>query len=98
KLRGAGLQQAGTLADWHPAPRFRNGLVALPLALVFAVGPLAAQSSLPAPLREVRFDQKLNEQVPLDLVFADESGHSVTLADYCRDKPVILVLAYFRCP
>ena len=57
-----------------------------------------AQSSLPPILREVRFDQKLNEQVPLDLSFNDEDGHPVKLQDYCKDKPVILVLAYFRCP
>src|SRR5438552_14331536 len=76
----------------------RPWTLALTLALAMAAGSVAAQSSLPAPLRDVRFDQKLNEQVPLDLVFADEGGQPVTLANYCRDKPVILVLAYFRCP
>jgi protein SCO1/2 len=73
-------------------------MMSLPLWLAFAQVPLYGQARLPEALRDVRFDQKLNEQVPLDLPFRDEAGSSVTLADYCRDKPVILVLAYFRCP
>jgi protein SCO1/2 len=60
--------------------------------------PAAAQSTLPSSLRTVRFDQRLNEQVPLNLVFRDETGRSVKLGDYFGHKPVILVLAYFRCP
>jgi protein SCO1/2 len=56
------------------------------------------QSSLPPILRAVRFDQRLNEQVPLDVTFHDESGREVALSQYFDGKPVILVLAYFRCP
>jgi protein SCO1/2 len=73
----------------------------LSLAMLFftvAAEGLAADSSLPPALREVRFDQKLNAQVPLDIALTDETERSVTLAEYCHDKPVILVLAYFRCP
>ena len=43
-------------------------------------------------------DQKLDDQVPLDLTFLDETGRAVRLGDYFHDKPVILVLAYYRCP
>ena len=32
--------------------------------------------TLPPPLRDVGFDQKLNEQVPLDLAFRDEAGRA----------------------
>jgi protein SCO1/2 len=46
----------------------------------------------------VGIDQHLNEQVPLDLEFSDESGNTVKLGDYFGKKPVILVLAYYRCP
>ncbi len=56
------------------------------------------KSHLPPVLREVRFDQRLNEQVPLDLTFRDETGKAVRLGDYFGSKPVILVLAYYRCP
>jgi protein SCO1/2 len=62
--------------------------------------PPAAHSTptLPPILQRVGFDQRLDEQVPLDLAFVDEAGHSVKLANYVHDKPVILVLAYYRCP
>jgi protein SCO1/2 len=57
-----------------------------------------ADSALPPILRQVGFDQRLNEQVPLDLIFRDETGRAVKLGDYFTSKPVILVLAYYRCP
>lgn len=50
----------------------------------------------PAP--NVSFDQRLNEQIPLDLTFTDESGNPVQLKNYFGDKPVILSLAYYECP
>ncbi len=53
---------------------------------------------IPPALRGVRFDQRLNEQVPLDLEFRDEAGRPVKLADYFGRGPVILVLAYYECP
>jgi protein SCO1/2 len=64
------------------------------------VGPqlARAESTLPPQLRSVGFDQKLNQQVPPDLPFLDETGAPVKLGDYFTDKPVILVLAYYRCP
>lgn len=49
-------------------------------------------------LKEVGVDQKLNEQVPLDLEFVDETGTTVTLAKYFGNKPVILNAGYFECP
>ncbi len=49
------------------------------------------------PLPNVRFDQRLNEQIPLDLVFKDETGQSVRLQEYFGQKPVILSLAYYDC-
>jgi protein SCO1/2 len=54
--------------------------------------------TLPSVLREVGIDQKLNNQIPLDLVFRDESGRSVTLRRYFGRKPVILALVYYDCP
>jgi protein SCO1/2 len=40
----------------------------------------------------------LNEQVPLDLTFRDETGKNVQLRDYFGEKPVILSLVYYECP
>jgi protein SCO1/2 len=52
----------------------------------------------PDAAREVGIDQKLDSPVPLDIDFRDEAGEAVRLGDYFRDKPVVLVLAYYRCP
>ncbi|GBC83575.1 hypothetical protein HRbin10_02725 [bacterium HR10] len=56
-------------------------------------------SGQPAPiLQRVGIDQKLNAQVPLDLVFRDESGRAVALREYFGERPVILSLVYYECP
>ena len=57
-----------------------------------------AETKLPRSLEGVGFDQKLNEPLPLDLTFRDEAGRSICLGEYFHGKPVILVLAYYRCP
>jgi len=53
---------------------------------------------LPPVLKKVGIDQKLNEQVPLDLVFKDEQGREVRLGQYFKGKPVVLSLVYYTCP
>lgn len=55
-------------------------------------------SMRPPVLRDVGIDQLLNNQVPLDLEFRDENGRAVKLAEYFKDKPVILSLVYYNCP
>jgi protein SCO1 len=71
----------------------------VPLALLTLLPPSArAQSALPPVLRQVDFEQRLDAQVPLDVQFKDEHDQTVRLGQYFGDKPVILVLAYFRCP
>ena len=52
----------------------------------------------PPVLKDVGIDQLLNNQVPLDLEFRDENGRNVKLADYFKDKPVVLSLVYYNCP
>ncbi|HVX65976.1 MAG TPA: SCO family protein [Bryobacteraceae bacterium] len=49
-------------------------------------------------LKKIEFDQKLNAQVPLGLLFRDESGRTLPLAAYFGKKPVVLSLAYYECP
>jgi len=46
----------------------------------------------------VGIDQKLNGEIPLELVFRDEEGKLVTLRDYFGSRPVILSLVYYNCP
>jgi protein SCO1/2 len=52
----------------------------------------------PPQLRGVGIDQRLNNQLPLNLKFRDESGQPVTLGSYFGKKPVILSLVYYTCP
>jgi protein SCO1 len=85
----------------------RTAAGAAALACVFAFAPPArAQLSDPMQsvgvrpdlLKDVGIDQKLNQQIPLDLTFHDESGNTVKLGQFFGQKPVILSLVYFNCP
>ena len=60
--------------------------------------PGMAASAIPAPLREIGFDQRLNERLPLDTPLRDEAGRAVRLGDYFGERPVVLVFAYYDCP
>ena len=60
--------------------------------------PGMVSSAIPAPLREIGFDQNLDKPVPLDTPFRDESGRAVTLGDYFGQRPVVMVFAYYDCP
>jgi len=70
------------------------------LALFFAVTSAArGESPIRDLIQDVGLDQHLDEQLPLDLVFRDERGAAVKLADYFDGRrPVILSLVYYRCP
>ncbi|HKP46244.1 MAG TPA: SCO family protein, partial [Pyrinomonadaceae bacterium] len=57
-----------------------------------------APVGLPKALTGVGIDQKLNEQLPLDLVLKNERGGTVKLGDYFGKKPVLLSLVYYQCP
>ena len=56
------------------------------------------KSVLPGALEGVGIDQRLNQSIPLNLVFKDESGRAVQLSKYFHDKPVLLALVYYQCP
>jgi len=58
----------------------------------------SSSNGLPVALRDVRIEQKLNQQLPLDLMFRDESGQPVRLGQYFGHKPVVLSLVYYDCP
>jgi protein SCO1/2 len=57
-----------------------------------------APQGKPSILKSIGIDQKLNDQVPLDLKFRDEAGREVQLGQYFGSKPVILTLVYYTCP
>jgi protein SCO1/2 len=79
----------------------------LAVALLGAAAPLFAGSDAqtrmdvqgpPQEAKDIRIEQRLDSQVPLDLDFRDEMGQTVRLGDYFGGKPVVLVMAYYRCP
>jgi len=55
-------------------------------------------SAVPKALREIGFDQHLDESLPLDISFADEQSRPVRLRDYFGVRPVVLALVYYDCP
>jgi protein SCO1/2 len=62
-----------------------------------AIPSRASSNTLPLPLRGVGIDPRPGAAIPLDLVFADETGRSVKLADYFGSRPVILAPVYYEC-
>ncbi len=76
--------------------------------LLATAGALAAGTStdkpndkpkLPRQLQGITIDQRLGAQLPLDTVFQDETGRSVTLGSFFHTgKPVLLALVYYTCP
>ena len=79
------------------------GRTLLVLLTLLVSAPTAARSEtegeLPTPLRDVGFEQRLGESLPLDLPFTDSEGKAVRLGDYFgQERPVVLALVYFECP
>lgn len=75
------------------------GALAFPGVLRAGTPGAPSDAPLPAPpLKDIGFDQRLGDAVPLDLPFRDEAGKTVHLRDYLGRRPVILSLVYFDCP
>jgi protein SCO1 len=53
---------------------------------------------LPTVLQKVGVSQHLNQQLPLEAAFVDESGRAVKLGDYFGKRPAMLSLVYYTCP
>src|SRR6185437_3315127 len=51
----------------------------------------------PPMLKKIKIAQNLNTQIPLDLMFRDETGKAVKLGDYFGQRPVILGMVYYKC-
>ncbi len=62
-----------------------------------ARGPL--KGALPLAAMNVGIEEHLGRSVPPDLVFHDQDGKALRLGDRLgHGRPVVLVLAYYRCP
>lgn len=60
--------------------------------------PGAVSSAVPKPLREIGFDQNINDPLPLNAEFRDERNRSVQLREYFGKRPVLLAFVYYSCP
>jgi protein SCO1 len=89
---------------------FRSIAIAVATStMLAAAAPLRAQGlapddagdpaqAKPGLLSKVGIDQHLNQQIPLDLPFTDESGRDVRLGEFFGKRPVVLALVYYECP
>ena len=46
---------------------------------------------------DVRVEQKLDAQLPLERTFRDEAGRSVTLGQYFGKRPVLILMPFYKC-
>jgi protein SCO1 len=83
------------------------GLIALSLAAPALVAQVSSYGNKqtgpsndrpPSLLNTVKIDQRLNQQLPLNLTFTDDAGKQVALGQYFGKKPAILALVYYQCP
>jgi protein SCO1/2 len=59
----------------------------------------SASPQRPEALKEVTFQQRLAQPLPLDATFKDEHGRAVALREYFGgEKPVVLAFVYYTCP
>ncbi len=93
--------------------RMVGSAVGVALTLALACAPLMGQVSsygdksqgentggeLPTVLQKVQVRQHLNQQLPLNAAFVDETGAPVTLGKYFDGKhPAVVSMVYYNCP
>ena len=92
--RSSGLRRHGRRSD----SRQRQLSLTLVIAAAIAAAVQSFAFAQPNP-PHITIAQKLNTQVPLDLMFRDETGKVVRLREYFNNgRPVLLNFVYFRCP
>jgi protein SCO1/2 len=91
--------QLNSMRAWWMGAALASALLAQPLTTAAQfTDPTQGIGVRPELLKEVGVDQKLNDQIPLNLAFRDEHGNRVELAQFFGSKPVILTLVYYNCP
>jgi len=76
-----------------------ESVLAAAFVLIVATVPRQAHAQNPGfyTPRDVRIEQRLQAQIPLDAPFVDETGRPVTLGAYFGTKPVLLNMIFYRC-
>lgn len=84
-----------SLAFEKAIPRILTALICL-AGVSFA---FASDDGLPERLNGVSIDEKLGEEIPLDVSFMDDGGSVVSFAELLKDgAPIVLTLNYSDCP
>jgi protein SCO1 len=89
--------------DWRLLPAVCCALLASSLSAQVSsygdkqMGPNAGDQ-LPRVLQGVQVRQHLDQQLPLDARFVDETGRQVRLGDYFGKHPAVVSLVYYNCP
>jgi protein SCO1/2 len=72
--------------------------IAIGLLLIAVAAFSESSATAPKLPGRVGIEQRLDQQLPLDVPFRDENGRPVLLRDSFHGKPVILNFVYFTCP
>jgi protein SCO1/2 len=89
--------------DWRLLPAVCCALLASSLSAQVSsygdkqMGPNAGDQ-LPQVLQGVQVRQHLDQQLPMDARFVDETGKQVRLGDYFGKHPAVVSLVYYNCP
>jgi protein SCO1/2 len=83
--------------------RLRQGGHVLLVLVLVVIAHAGAHAQLnpeaPKEVQGVSVEQKLDQQIPLDLTFTDDNGRPVQLSKYFQgERPVLLSLVYYKCP
>ncbi|HEX4652612.1 MAG TPA: SCO family protein [Candidatus Udaeobacter sp.] len=71
-----------------------SALLLLPVLLL-----MREMSALtPQDLRQITFDQNVNQQISRDLSFRDSDGTTFQVGTHFGKRPTLLVLGYYHCP
>lgn len=83
-------------------PHFRSVVTPVVALACLVAAPARADlvdpAAMPGPLRDVTFEQRLGDKLPLDARFRDEVDRDVALGNFFGTRPVVLVFGYYRCP
>lgn len=67
--------------------------------IAFCLGSAAfAADPVPTELKDIGIDATLGKSLPLDEEFIDETGNTVKLGSFFKDRPVAVILNYYGCP
>ena len=74
------------------------GMIGIAAALTYILPRPTPRASVTDINPKKLFRPRLGSAISPDIAFVDETGQRVTMGDYGKDRPFILVPAYYRCP